>query len=119
MSKKIYVGNLSFQSTPSDITQAFSGFGPVESVSVISERETCRSKKDSPGRTLLALRESHQVRRQSKGESRYTEHTVISTSFLDGCPNRRGQTTSPSEKPGFQRVDCYDFRSCPEQEKLA
>jgi len=34
MSKKIYVGNLSFQTTETEITQAFSGFGPVESVSI-------------------------------------------------------------------------------------
>ena len=44
MSKKIYVGNLSFQTTESDITQAFSGFGPVESVSIITDRDTGRSK---------------------------------------------------------------------------
>jgi cold-inducible RNA-binding protein len=44
MSKKIYVGNLSFQTTESDITQAFSGFGSVESVSIITDRDTGRSK---------------------------------------------------------------------------
>ena len=44
MSKKIYVGNLSFQTTESDITQAFSGFGPVESVSIITDRDTGQSK---------------------------------------------------------------------------
>ena len=44
MSKKVYVGNLSFQTTESDITQAFSGFGPVESVSIIKDRDTGRSK---------------------------------------------------------------------------
>jgi cold-inducible RNA-binding protein len=44
MSKKIYVGNLSFQTTESDITQAFSGFGAVESVSIITDRDTGRSK---------------------------------------------------------------------------
>jgi len=44
MSKKIYVGNLSFQTTETEITQAFSGFGPVESVSIITDRETGRSK---------------------------------------------------------------------------
>jgi cold-inducible RNA-binding protein len=44
MSKKIYVGNLPFQATESDITQAFSGFGPVESVSIITDRDTGRSK---------------------------------------------------------------------------
>lgn len=44
MSKKIYVGNLSFQTTESDISQAFSGFGTVESVSIITDRDTGRSK---------------------------------------------------------------------------
>ena len=44
MSKKIYVGNLSFETTESDITQAFAGFGPVESVSIITDRDTGRSK---------------------------------------------------------------------------
>jgi cold-inducible RNA-binding protein len=44
MSKKIYVGNLSFQTTESDITDAFSSFGAVESVSIITDRETGRSK---------------------------------------------------------------------------
>ena len=44
MSKKIYVGNLSFQTTEGDITQTFAGFGPVESVSIITDRDTGRSK---------------------------------------------------------------------------
>ena len=44
MSKKIYVGNLSFQTTESDITDAFSSFGAVESVSIITDRDTGRSK---------------------------------------------------------------------------
>jgi len=44
MSKKIYVGNLSFRTTESDITQAFSGYGAVESVSIITDRDTGRSK---------------------------------------------------------------------------
>lgn len=44
MSKKIYVGNLSFRTTETDITQAFSGFGRVDSVSIITDRETGQSK---------------------------------------------------------------------------
>jgi cold-inducible RNA-binding protein len=44
MSKKIYVGNLSFQTTERDITEAFSGFGPIESVSIITDRDTGQSK---------------------------------------------------------------------------
>jgi len=44
MSKKLYVGNLSFSTTESDITNAFSQCGPVESVNIITDRDTGRSK---------------------------------------------------------------------------
>src|SRR5215471_10626551 len=44
MSKKLYVGNLSFQTTESDITAAFETFGAIESVSIITDRDTGRSK---------------------------------------------------------------------------
>ncbi|NDY57614.1 RNA-binding protein [Desulfovibrio sulfodismutans] len=42
MSKKLYVGNLSFNSTEDDIRTKFSTFGEVISVSLISDRETGR-----------------------------------------------------------------------------
>jgi cold-inducible RNA-binding protein len=44
MSKKVYVGNLSFQTTESDVRSAFEQFGTVESVSIITDRDTGRSK---------------------------------------------------------------------------
>ncbi len=44
MSKKLFVGNLSFQTTESDISQSFEQFGAVESVAIITDRETGRSK---------------------------------------------------------------------------
>ena len=44
MSKKLFVGNLSFQTTESDIKSAFERFGAVESVSLITDRDTGRSK---------------------------------------------------------------------------
>jgi cold-inducible RNA-binding protein len=44
MSKKLFVGNLSFQTTENDITDAFSQFGAVEAVSIITDRDTGRSK---------------------------------------------------------------------------
>ena len=43
MSKKIFVGNLSFQTTERDLTDTFSQHGPVEAVA-ITDRETGRSK---------------------------------------------------------------------------
>jgi RNA recognition motif-containing protein len=44
MSKKLFVGNLSFQTTESDISAAFETFGSIDSVSIITDRETGRSK---------------------------------------------------------------------------
>ena len=44
MSKKLFVGNLSFQTMERDITTAFETYGSVESVSIITDRETGRSK---------------------------------------------------------------------------
>jgi cold-inducible RNA-binding protein len=44
MSKKIYVGNLSYQTTENDLTTLFEQAGQVESVSIITDRDTGRSK---------------------------------------------------------------------------
>lgn len=44
MAKKIYVGNLSFQTTENDLSDLFAQFGEVESVSIITDRDTGRSK---------------------------------------------------------------------------
>ena len=40
----MFVGNLSFQTTESDIRAAFEQFGAVESVAIITDRDTGRSK---------------------------------------------------------------------------
>ena len=44
MPKKMFVGNLSFQTSESDIREAFEQFGTVESVAIINDRDTGRSK---------------------------------------------------------------------------
>jgi len=44
MSKKLFVGNLSFQTTESDVRSAFEQYGTVESVAIITDRDTGRSK---------------------------------------------------------------------------
>jgi RNA recognition motif-containing protein len=42
--KKIYVGNLSFDSTEASLRTAFARFGEVHSAAVVSDRETGRSR---------------------------------------------------------------------------
>src|SRR5262245_12357798 len=44
MAKKIYVGNLSFQTTETDLSDMFGEVGQVESVQIITDRDTGRSK---------------------------------------------------------------------------
>jgi RNA recognition motif-containing protein len=44
MSKKIYVGNLAFQTSENDLNDLFAPFGEVESVKIITDRDTGRSK---------------------------------------------------------------------------
>ncbi len=40
----IYVGNLSYEATQEDITEAFSAFGQVSTVKIITDRETGNPK---------------------------------------------------------------------------
>ncbi len=44
MSKKIYVGNLPFSSTEADLKNVFGRHGTVESVNIITDRETGRPR---------------------------------------------------------------------------
>lgn len=44
MSKKLYVGNLPFNATEEDIRDLFSQYGTVESVNLITDRETGRPR---------------------------------------------------------------------------
>ena len=44
MGRKLYVGNLSYNATSSDIEQLFSQHGTVSSAEVIQDRDTGRSK---------------------------------------------------------------------------
>ncbi len=44
MAKKLYVGNLSYDTSDSDLQSMFEEFGTVESVQVIKDRDSGRSK---------------------------------------------------------------------------
>jgi cold-inducible RNA-binding protein len=44
MSKKLYVGNLSFRVTDDDLFEHFSQMGTVESANIVQDRETGRSR---------------------------------------------------------------------------
>jgi RNA recognition motif-containing protein len=44
MSSKLYVGNLSFNTTTQDLEEMFGAHGTVESTNIIEDRETGRSR---------------------------------------------------------------------------
>ena len=44
MSKKLYVGNLSYNTTESQIRELFAGVGEITSVNLITDRDTGRAK---------------------------------------------------------------------------
>lgn len=44
MTKKLYVGNLAFATTSDDLRDAFAEYGDVSSATVITDRETGRSR---------------------------------------------------------------------------
>ncbi len=44
MGKKLYVGNLSYETTDGDLEQMFAAFGTVQSAQVIMDRDSGRSK---------------------------------------------------------------------------
>ncbi len=44
MSKKLYVGNLSYNTTEATLRSLFAEFGEIQSVSVITDRETGRPR---------------------------------------------------------------------------
>lgn len=44
MGNRIFVGNLSFQTTDQDLRQAFQAYGPVAEVKLMTDRETGRSR---------------------------------------------------------------------------
>ena len=44
MAMKLYVGNLSFQTSSQELEELFAGFGTVESATVVEDRETGRSR---------------------------------------------------------------------------
>ena len=44
MAKKLYVGNLSYNTTEEDIRELFAAYGSIQSLNLISDRDTGRPK---------------------------------------------------------------------------
>ena len=63
MSKKIYVGNLPFTTTEAELRSLFEPYGPVDSVSVITDRETGRPR----GFAFVEMSEGAHAQSATKG----------------------------------------------------
>jgi RNA recognition motif-containing protein len=69
MGSKLYVGNLSYSVTSSDLEQLCSGHGTVQSAEVINDRDTGRSKgfgfvqmgSDAEAQAVIAALHGHEV----------------------------------------------------------
>jgi len=59
----IYVGNLAFSVTESDLRSAFEEYGSVEKVNIIQDRETGRSR----GFAFVEMRDSEEANRAIEG----------------------------------------------------
>jgi len=67
MSKKLYVGNMPFSMTEESLRSLFSEYGTVDSVSVITDRETGRPRgfafveMSSGGQEAIQALDNHEV----------------------------------------------------------
>ena len=100
MSKKLYVGNLSFRTTSSDLDQLFSQYGSVISAQVLEDRETQRSRgfgfveMESDEQALAAIESLHdrefQGRRLTVNEAKPREPRPGGGGFGGGGGGGRG-----------------------------
>jgi cold-inducible RNA-binding protein len=110
--KKLYVGNLAFSATEAEIREMFTAYGAVESVSLVTDRDTGRSRgfgfvemtndaeaaaaitglngKDSGGRPLTVNEARPKTERSGGGGSR-------SGSRSGGRDDYRGHARQPRE----------------------
>lgn len=114
-SPRLYIGNLSFDATESDLFELFSGIGQVQNVELVSNRDTHRSKgfgfvqmtileeakravtelhdKEYMGRKLVvsgakALPEN---RMESRSEERTEDSSAEESSCGDSCQHSHGE----------------------------
>ncbi|MDC0670114.1 RNA recognition motif domain-containing protein [Nannocystis radixulma] len=90
MGNRLFVGNLSFQITDSDLQQAFQAYGTVQEVKVMTDRETGRSR----GFAFVAMAKESDAQQAIEG---------LNGASLDGRPlrvsvaeDRRNSFSGPS-----------------------
>ncbi|HEY8379130.1 MAG TPA: RNA-binding protein, partial [Nannocystis sp.] len=75
MSNRLFVGNLSFQTTEEDLQQAFQNFGEISEIRLVLDRDTGRSR----GFAFVSMADDEAARRATEG---------LNGTMLDGRPLR-------------------------------
>ena len=100
MGSKLYVGNLSYETTNSDLNELFAPHGTVQSAEIIMDRDTGRSKgfgfvqmgSDAEAQAAIAAVNGHQVagRALTVNEAKPREERPRSGGFGGGGGKRGG-----------------------------
>src|SRR3989442_656297 len=93
MAKKIFVGNLSFQTSENDLNDLFAQFGEVESVSIITDRDTGADPRAWPGWVRRRVDRSS----ENDASSSATRKSLLLTSKSETLASKSLFLTSKSE----------------------
>jgi RNA recognition motif-containing protein len=87
MSNRLFVGNLSFQTTEEDLQQVFADFGEIAEIRLVLDRETGRSR----GFAFVAMADDEAARRATES---------LNGQMLDGRPLRVNEAEERRGGPG-------------------
>ena len=87
MSNRLFVGNLSFQTTEEDLQQVFQDFGPVSEIRLVLDRDTGRSR----GFAFVVMADDEAARKATEG---------LNGQVLDGRPLRVNEAEERRERTG-------------------
>jgi hypothetical protein len=87
MSNRLFVGNLSFQTTEQDLQQVFEEYGPVSEIHLVLDRDTGRSR----GFAFVVMADDAAAQRATEG---------LNNQMLDGRPLRVNEAEERRERSG-------------------
>ena len=86
MAKKLYVGNLSYNTTEEDLRELFASYGKIESLNIISDRDSGRPK----GFGFVEMSTEEEARAAISGlDSREVDGRQIKVNEANDRPPRR------------------------------
>ena len=86
MSNRLFVGNLSFQTTEEDLQQAFQSYGEIAEIRLVLDRDTGRSR----GFAFVAMADDEAARKATEG---------LNGAMLDGRPLRVNEAEERRDRP--------------------